>query len=173
MRDVNRLQRALILLALYVWLWIDSLADFYSTVWENRRGLTKGAADEGWQHTLHDLAEPIREHRLLLEALENSGEHAVLPPAPVLAVPVVMSDGTTTVTVAAPAPRKRNHRAVKATLMKSGAPEVLAVERRVRKQLDTVVREAMLALGLSAEEVRAVLGVKQFERTLDNVMGLA
>jgi hypothetical protein len=168
------LQRALILLALYVWLWIDTLSDFYSTVWENRRGLLRGAADEDWQHTLHDLAEPIREHRLLLEALENSGEHAALPPAPVLAVPVVMADGTTMVTVAAtPTPRKRNHRAVKATLMKSGAPEVLAVERRVRKQLDTVVREAMLALGLSAEEVRAVLGVKQFERTLDNVMGLA
>jgi hypothetical protein len=175
MRDVNRLQRALILLALFVWQMVEAMREIAY--------VPAGVDDPDWQHVLHDLAEPIREHRLLVQAVEDSGEHLALPPAPVLAVPVVMSDGTTTITIAMPVeapvvtvprpPRKRNHRTVKAALLSSGAPEVLAVERRVRHELNAVIRDAMLALGLSPEEVRAVLRVKQFERTLDNVMGLA
>lgn len=71
MRDVNRLERAIILLALYVWQWLEALQDYAQTIEENRRGLRRGAADLDWQHTLRIMAAPVRKRRLI----EESGEH--------------------------------------------------------------------------------------------------
>jgi hypothetical protein len=125
-----------------------------------------------------------------------------MPPVPSLAVtgvadiaplvPVVRETGVTTETMPRPAPHKRNHRAFtphpvpvqpkarrvaqsakRALLAPVGAPEVLAVESRVRSQLQKVAEEAMRALGLTAEEAKEILGLNTFERTLDQVMGLA
>jgi hypothetical protein len=91
--------------------------------------------------------------------------------APLVAV---TQQGVVVDTMPTPAPHKRNHRTfperhpvrakrprlsakVKRALVEPvGAPEILAAERRMRAQLDSVVANAMRALGLSDEEAQAI-----------------
>lgn len=212
MRDVNRLERAIALLALYVWRWLEAMQDFANTVRENERGLRRGAADEDWQHTLRVMAAPIRKRRLI----EESGEHllavtvaewrpggeylsvveqhapawgveAGLLPAPSLAVPVITETGAVVEVIPTPAEHIRNHRVfdmppahpvqprprrvsqtAKRRAMSTEAA-VRAAERRVRKQLDKVVMEAMQALGLSLEEAREVMNAHHYENVFDRM----
>lgn len=174
MRDLNRLERAVVVLVLYVWQLIEAIRE--------AAYVPAGVDDVEWQDALHSMAAPVKKKRLAEEAMLA---HAL----PALAVPVVTGDGV--VTIAMPMTEEhhlRNHRtfeqpkvkrprvrakAKRALLAVSGAPEVLALENLVRGQLDVVVMEAMRALGLTAQEARRILNVPQMERTLDQVMGLA
>lgn len=190
MRDVNRLERAIILLALYVWQWLEALQDYAQVVSENKRGLTRGAADRDWQRTLHQLAEPVKVARLkretgeqplvVLATWEEQGGNTIVmaPPArPLLAV--VTETGLVVDTIPTPAEHIRKHRsydvpkrarASAATKRKALAvSEVRAAERRVRKQLDTVVMEAMRGLGLTLAEARAIMGAHHYESVFDRM----
>lgn len=198
MRDLNRLEMSLALLAMYVWLWIDAvvrayrwasevpqdLRDFAATVRENERGLRRGAADLDWQRTLHALAAPIRERRII----EESGEHAVtlvehgengeptLVALPALAVqaytgvtdiaplyrepvPVVTATGTVVDTIPTPVEHIRKHRVY------DHAPE----QRRPRK-VATKAKQALLS-PVGAPEVRAA--EERVRRQLDRVVAEA
>jgi hypothetical protein len=191
MRDVNRLERAIVLLALYTWQLVDAVRDYVATVRENERGLRRGAADEDWQHTLQALAAPIRRQRLatceqtLVEWRPDSDTllmvEAAMPalPEPSLAVdelPVVLGTGEVTQShirnhrvahpVAAKSPRRVSQAAKRKALTVTA---VRTAERRMRKQLDAVVLEAMKALGLTLEEARAIMGAHHYESVLDRV----
>lgn len=194
MRDVNRLERAIILLALYVWQWLEAMQDYAQVVSENKRGLGRGAADRDWQRTLHQLAEPVKAARLkretgeqplvVLATWEEQGGNTIVmaPPArPLLAV--VTETGLVVDTIPTPAEHIRKHRsydvpkrarASAATKRKALAvSEVRAAERRVRKQLDTVVMEAMRGLGLTLAEARAIMGAHHYESVFDRMGALA
>lgn len=194
MRDVNRLERAIILLALYVWQWLEALQDYAQVVSENKRGLGRGAADRDWQRTLHQLAEPVKVARLkreretgeqplvVLAEWEPQGGNTIVmaPPArPLLAV--VTETGLVVDTIPTPvehirkhrvfdAPKPKRARATAATKRKALAvSEVRAAESRVRKQLDTVVMEAMRGLGLTLAEARAIMGAHHYESVFDRM----
>jgi hypothetical protein len=188
MRDVNRLERAIIVLALYTWQLVDAVRDYAATVRENERGLRRGAADEDWQHTLRVMAAPIRKARLatgeqtLVEWRPDSDTLVMVEaamPAPSLAVgeiPVVLANGEATQThirnhrVAHPVAAKSPRRVTQAVKRRAIAvTAVRTAERRMRKQLDAVVMEAMQALGLSIEEARAIMGAHHYESVLDRV----
>lgn len=196
MRDVTRLERAIILLALYVWQWLDALQDYAQVVNENRRGLRRGAASEDWQNILHTMAAPVRERRLLEESGEGAlpkyeeqtqtlvewrdqGETMVM--AAPLAVVVVTEAGTVVETIPTPIEHLRKHRVFEAKarprpvraevkrLALARVAEVRAVEQRVRTQLDIVVQEAMRAAGLSLDEARAIIGAHHYECVFDRL----
>lgn len=197
MRDMNALQRGITLLALHTWRLLEAIDDYLDTVVENRRGLRRGAADPAWQVLLHEMAEPVREHRLATETgerrlmlatefsstdmatvlVEWDAEQDVMrmaqpAPAPALAVPVITGTGVVTQTLAHPvrAGRTKVQRAAKHRALESTVvAEVRQAERAVRLQLDAVVRQAMLALGLSLDEARRIMGAHHYESVLDRV----
>lgn len=74
MRDVNKFQRSLILLALYVWQWLELVQDRIETSREMTRSERRGAADPDWQHALAVMAAPVRSARIKAE----TGEQAVI-----------------------------------------------------------------------------------------------
>lgn len=151
MQHVNRVELAVIRMALRCWRAVYWYRDLRLQMRESH-WMPLGADDENWQHTLEIMAEPIREHRLAAE------ETASLP---ILGVPVVTGGGEKLSTTP-PKPRKRTPRAVKVAIM-TGAAEVLAIEKRVMQDIDRVVRDAMLALGLDVREVNRILRLNYFD----------
>jgi len=160
-RDVNKFQRSLILLALYVWQWLDLVQDRIETSREMTRSERRGAADPDWQHALAVMAAPVRsarikaetgEHRLMLATdfaypdmatvlVEWDKEQDVMRMAPTVAPPlplaVVTSSGAVVDTI--PTPHIREHR----TFDKAPAPRP-RVRRAVKAQAIATYRVAEL-----------------------------
>lgn len=165
MRDMTRLEQALVLLALYVWQWADALGELYVQLKESHY-TPRGVDDPEWRRTLTAMAAPVRKLRLSTETGElprmglyralGASEQPQSTAQHLRTLPVVT--GTGVVLETRPG-RPRLHRITKARVLSATLEQkVRDCEARVVAQLDNVVAETMRALGLTADEAAAILG---------------